>query len=259
MPNFPIWVAKPIISGTWGSARGQPRYPGCAEDEETGRSADRHRRFRRHLHVGERRPRRRPVGRPRLPGRSAWQRGTARPSGRLLAAVVGVLGTGDPRQRRLYGPRQLGDRPARRRPVQVRAVVGRRHGQPDGHLHAGDCRPLGRRDGQGPCPMLPRLVSALDALAQLAVVRGGHRRVRPGRGAGQRRGAEPDVPHPVAVGGHYHGAGRVVALGLAAVRHADHRSRRAPARGNHLASATSSRSSSFRKRNRAFPRWGLPW
>ena len=35
--------------------------------------------------------------------------------------------------------------------------------------------------------MLPRLVSALDALAQLAVVRGRHRRLRPGRGVGQRR------------------------------------------------------------------------
>ena len=28
-----------------------------------------------------------------------------------------------------------------RRPVQVRAAVGRRHGQPDGHLHAGDLPP----------------------------------------------------------------------------------------------------------------------
>ncbi len=51
---------------------------------------------------------------------------------------------------------------------------------------------------------------------------------------GQRRSAEPDVPYPVAVGRHYHGVGRVVALGPAAVRHANHRGRRASARGNHL-------------------------
>ena len=62
--------------------------------------------------------------------------------------------------------------------------------------------------------MLPRLVSTVDALAQLAVVRGCHRRMRPGRSARERRGAEPDVPHPVAVGSHYHGVGCLLLLGL---------------------------------------------
>ena len=45
---------------------------------------------------------------------------------------------------------------------------------------------------------------ALDALAQLAAVRTGHRRLRSGRGAGQRRGPEPAVPHPAVLGGHHH-------------------------------------------------------
>ena len=45
---------------------------------------------------------------------------------------------------------------------------------------------------------------ALDALAELAAVRDGHRRLRPGRGAGQRGRAEPAVPHPAALGGDHH-------------------------------------------------------
>ena len=48
--------------------------------------------------------------------------------------------------------------------------------------------------------MLPRLVSALDALAQLAHQRGGHRRCGPGRGARQRRGDQLALPHPALVG-----------------------------------------------------------
>ena len=56
---------------------------------------------------------------------------------------------------------------AGRRAVQVRAAVGRRAGQPHGDLHAGHLRPPGRGHRQGPRPGLPRLVSALDPLAQL--------------------------------------------------------------------------------------------
>ena len=41
-------------------------------------------------------------------------------------------------------------------------------GQPDGDLHAGHRRPAGRGHRQGPGPGLPRLVPALDALAELA-------------------------------------------------------------------------------------------
>ena len=48
--------------------------------------------------------------------------------------------------------------------------------------------------------MLPRLVSALDAVAELAVLRNRHRRLRSGGSARQRRRAEPHVPHPDAAG-----------------------------------------------------------
>ena len=71
-------------------------------------------------------------------------------------------------------------------------------------FHAGHLRAPGRGDGQGPGPMLPRLVSGVDALAELAAVRGRDWRVRSGGSAGQRRGAQPDVPYPAALGGHHH-------------------------------------------------------
>ena len=154
-------------------------------------------------------------------------------AGRLLAAVAGLRRAGDSGQRRLHGPRQLGHRPARRRAVQVRAAVGGRPGQPDGHLHAGDFRPPGRGDRQGPGPVLPRLVSPVDPLAQLADERSGHRRLRPGGGAGQRRRPQPAVPHPAALGGHHHRAGRAAAAGLAAVWDAHHRGRRPAADRDH--------------------------
>ena len=44
--------------------------------------------------------------------------------------------------------------------------------------------------------MLPRLVSEVDTLAQLAALRTGDRRLRPGGGAGQRRRPQPAVSHP---------------------------------------------------------------
>ena len=102
-------------------------------------------------------------------------------------------------------------------------VVGR--GQPDGDLHAGDCGAAGSGDRQGPGAVLPRLVSGVDAVAELADERGGDRRLRPGRSAGLRGGAEPDVPHSAAVGGDHYGAGRAAAAGAAAVRDAHHRGR----------------------------------
>ena len=61
-------------------------------------------------------------------------------------------------------------------------------------------RPAGRRDGQGPGASVSRLLSRVDALAQLAVVRAGHRCLRPGGGARQRRGDQFAVPHPAASG-----------------------------------------------------------
>ena len=179
--------------------------------------------------ASHRRPARR-THRPRVFGGGAQYRRGAAPSGRLLGAVAGVRRPGDSGQRRLHGPRQLGHGPARRRSVQVRAVVGGRPGQPDGHLHAGDLRPPGRGDREGPRPMLPRLVSPVDPLAQLADERGGHWRLRPGGGARQRRRPQPAVPHSAALGGHHHGPGRVAAAGLATVRDADDRGR-GPAAG----------------------------
>ena len=103
--------------------------------------------------------------------------------------MAGVRRPGLSRQRRLHGPRQLGHRPAGRGAVPLRPALGRGPVEPHGDHHAGDRRPAGRRHRQGPGPGLPRLLPALDALAQLAGLRGRHRRLRPGRGARQRRGA----------------------------------------------------------------------
>ncbi len=145
---------------------------------------------------------------PPLAGGDAQFRRGAAPSGRLLGAVAGVRRAGDSGQRRLHGSRQLGDGPARRRSVQIRALVGGRTSQPHGHLHAGDFRPFGRSNRQGPRAVLPRLVSAVDPLAQLADERSGDWRLRPGGGARERRSPQLAVPYPAAVGGHHHWPGR---------------------------------------------------
>ena len=163
--------------------------------------------------------------RPRVSGGDAQLRRGAAPSGWILAAVAGVRRAGDPGQRRLHGPRQLGDGPARRRAVQIRAVVGGRTGQPDGHFHAGYFRPVRRRDREGPRAMLPRLVSPLDSLAQLADERSSHRRMRPRGSAGECGCPQLAVPYSAAVGGHHHRPGRAAAPGLAALRDAHHRGR----------------------------------
>jgi len=55
--------------------------------------------------------------------------------------------------------------------------------QPDGDLHAGHFGSFGRRHRQGSRAMLPRLVSLVDTLAQLAHERSGDRGLRPGGGA----------------------------------------------------------------------------
>ena len=112
-------------------------------------------------------------------------------------------------------------------------LVGGRGRQPDGDLHAGHCRAPRRGDRQGPGAVLPRLVSRLDALAQLADERNGHRRLRPGGGSGQRRGHQPAVSHPAAVGRHHHRPRRASAAGFAALWHAQDRGRGAGAGGDH--------------------------
>ncbi len=57
--------------------------------------------------------------------------------------MEGLCRPGNSRQRRIHGPRQLGHRPAGRRAIQVRASLGRRPRQRDGHLHASHLRPTG--------------------------------------------------------------------------------------------------------------------
>ena len=105
--------------------------------------------------------------------------------------------------------------------VQIRPALGGRPRQSDGHLPAGHLRAAGSRHRQGPGPMLPRLVSRMDALAQLAVMRTGHRGVRPGRSARQCRRDQPAQPHPHLLGGSHHRHGRAAAAGPAAIRHAE--------------------------------------
>ncbi len=91
---------------------------------------------------------------------------------------------------------------------------------------------LGVVTGKDLAQCLPRLVSRVDALAQLAVQRSGDRRLRSGRSAGQRRRAQPAVSHPAVLGGDHHRIGRAAAAGPAGLRHAHHRSGRAAA-GRH--------------------------
>ena len=176
--------------------------------------------------------------------------------GRILAAVAGLRRARHPGQRRLHGPGNWGT------DLQGGAqfkygllwvvglaslmaifmqVIAARLGVVTGKDLAQCCRDW---------------YPALDALAQLAVLRSGHRRLRPGRGARQRRGAEPDVPHPAALGGDHHRAGRAAAAG-ACSGSACGPSRpscccwSAPSR-----SATSSRFSSCRRPSRAFLEMG---
>src|ERR1035438_10673022 len=68
--------------------------------------------------------------------------------------------------------------------------MGGRTCQPDGDLHAGDLRQARCSNGEGSRSMLPRLVSEVDALAQLVDERSCHRRLRPGRGARKCRRSE---------------------------------------------------------------------
>ena len=88
------------------------------------------------------------------------------------------------------------------------------------------------------------------------LVRIGHLRLRPGRGAGQRRGPEPAVPHPAVVGRDYHCGRRVLAARFAAVRDADDRGGRAGARGDDRGVLLSSRSLSSRKPRPSFVEMG---
>ena len=118
----------------------------------------------------------------------------------LLAAMAGVRRPGDSGQRRLHGPRQLGHRPRRRGAVQVRPALGGGAGQLHGGHSPGHLGPSRRRHRQRPGAMLPRLVSGLDALAELDCYGTRHRCDRPRRVAGQRGGAEPPLPHPAVSG-----------------------------------------------------------
>ena len=117
-----------------------------------------------------------------------------RPPGRFLAAVAGLRRAGDSGQRGLHGPGKLGHRPAGRRASSNTALlwVVALASLMAIFLQVISAR-LGRGDRQGPGPVLPRWYPAVDALAELAALRDGHRRVRSGRGAGQRGGAQPPV------------------------------------------------------------------
>ena len=82
----------------------------------------------------------------------------------------------------------------------------------------------GRGDRQGSRPVLPRFVPALDALAQLGVLRNRHRRLRSGGSAGSAVALNLHVPHPVALGRDHHGTGCVAAPGPPAFRDSHDRS-----------------------------------
>ncbi len=112
---------------------------------------------------------------------------------------------------------------AGRRAVSLRPPLGGRRCQSDGDRYAGPLRPAGPGDGEGPGPGLPRLLSALDPRAELAGLRGRHRGLRPGRGARQRRGDQPSLPHPPVLGRPHHRFRRAAAAQPARDGHARHR------------------------------------
>ena len=102
------------------------RWEGAASTPKEGAAAGECRCcFRPLARSGRHRRSHHPAGRPRLAGRRCMAAWTC-PSHEagFWRQWLGVLGAGDPGQRRLHGPRQLGHRPARRRPVQVRAACG---------------------------------------------------------------------------------------------------------------------------------------
>src|SRR5579859_5981514 len=105
--------------------------------------------------------------------------------------------------------------------------MGRGAGKFNGHFPASHLRASGCGDEKGSGTVLPRLVSGLDTLAELAVERVGDWRLRPGRGARQRRGSESAFSYTALLGGVDYWTGRVAAIGPSAIRNADNRSRRA--------------------------------
>ena len=99
----------------------------------------------------------------------------------------------------------------------------------------------------------------LDALAELALVRGGHRRLRPGRSARQRRGAQPAVPYPAVLGGHHHRLRRAAPAGPAALRDADDRGGRRRAGGDHRRLLLHRDLRAARRPAPTSPRWAWRW
>ena len=167
-------------------------------------------------------------GRPAPGPRRRRTRSPPGPPSRKRAAPASVTGPGPRPCRaaraglrrvcRLHRPRQLRHQLLCGGPVRVRAGLGDRAGQPDGH--AGPV-PVGqdrRRHRAGPARAVPRAPAAPGVgrpVAAGGVRRHGHRRGRVRRG---RAGAEPDLPRAAAAGRPDHGGGGVRRPGPRAAR-----------------------------------------
>ena len=128
---------------------------------------------------------------------------------RVAAPPVRLSRAGLPRQRRLHGPRQLGDRHRGRRPLRLHADLGPADVEPDGRAAADPFGADGDRHRPRPRPGVPAGVPALRHADALGAGRGRDRRDRPGRGPRHDRRPEPALPPPAPVGVRHHGARHV--------------------------------------------------
>ena len=123
-----------------------------------------------------------------------------------------------PGGRRLHGPRQLGHGHRRRLEIRLLAVERDFAQQFDGDVSAGAFRQAGHRHRARPGASLPRKLFPAHRHVFVGGLRNGHRRLRPGRSAGLRRGAEIAFRIAAARRRADHRAGRADCAGAAGPR-----------------------------------------
>ena len=105
--------------------------------------------------------------------------------------MMAFAGPGLPRRRRLHGPRQLGHRPRRRRPLRLHAAQRHHDLEPDGDSAAGARRAPRHRQRPRSRPGLPRSLLPPGHDRPVDPLRDRHRRLRPRRSARRRDRAQP--------------------------------------------------------------------
>ena len=144
---------------------------------------------------------------PQPPGGELHHRGAAVRA--LVHEALRLHGPGLHGLGRLHGPRQLGDRPRRRRALRLHAALRHHAVEPDGDPAAGAGRPARHRHRPRPGAGLPCLLPAPGLLPALGRLRARDHRLRPGRGDRHRDRAQPALRHPADLGRDDHRARRL--------------------------------------------------